>query len=236
MSPAALNRQLCEASADLKKAGIHIEKCLKAVLEQSDKCSPQISLAVADSLTKLTRDIGAAPIIYLEKAQCSGDELRHIIEVLVLVLKKAEPFKATNEAELQASLAIVHSAADKYNLSWGAHLLFDLLVREIAGVFLELRILLKQQGTKAAKVLWRCTQRYIRAVRHALLVFTYSCLKLRVCLRYFAQCDPSAVTSETADCLSQNIYALIRQTRTMAAVSAFHNDTVKDVIRMHTQL
>ena len=201
MQASALNLQLCEASTDLKKAGLHIEKCLKTVLQQSDKCSSEVSLAVADSLTKLTRDIAAAPLMYLEKSKCNGDELRHVIEVLVLTLKKAEPFKATNSTELQASLAVVHKAADKYKLTWGARLLFDLLVREIAGVYLELRILLKRQGTKEAKVLWRFTQRYIRAVRHALLVFSYSCLKLRVCLRYFAQCDPTVITAATTACI-----------------------------------
>ena len=112
MNEKTLGKLLTDASSSMLTCGKLIEKSLKHTLNIADKCGSATSLVVADTLTKLTRDIGAAPIFFAEKTKADGSEMRQIVELLSIVLKKVQPHEAESMDEIKSMLKQTKKASE----------------------------------------------------------------------------------------------------------------------------
>jgi len=233
MPDAAFSNLLVDSSAALLQCGEKVEGALRHVLNVADTCSPEIALVTADSLTKLTRDIGAAPIFFAEKTKADGQEMRHVVEVLAIVLNKARPDEVRNDKELETALKTTAKACAKFKLGDECSTLFQLLTREIARVFFELRAVLRRQKNVPSKRLFRSVQNYMRRARQAILCFSYNSLKVRVCIKSIDACGAKSTVDKAAlRKVVKNVYDLQRNTRTMAVLAQYHHETVKKAMAL----
>ena len=140
-----LGKLLVEASENLLECGMVIEQALGKVLKVAEDCSPEIARVATDTMTKITRDISAAPLFFAEQVNADGPLMRRVVQVLASVLEDAEPQKARDEAGLNEALATTASLCKKHKMPDEVGTLFALLVQEVARVFFELRAILKRQ-------------------------------------------------------------------------------------------
>lgn len=224
---------LVDASSNLLECGTKIEKALEHVLNIADACSPEVALVTADTLTKLTRDVGAAPLFFAEKVKANGVQMRHIVQVLAHVLNKVKPQKIRNVQDMEQALQAVSDVCKKYTVGEEVTQLFKLLVQEIARVFYELRAILKRQKGVPSKRLFHSTENYMCKVRQAILCFSYNSMKLRVCMESIDNCGPkSTVGKDAIRKVISNVHQLSTKTRTMAVLAAYHHGTVKRAIAL----
>ena len=224
---------LVEASAHCFDCGLLIEKELKNVLTVADKCTPEVALVTADTLTKLTRDIGAVPLYFSEKMKADGMGIRNIVQVLAAVLRKVKPQSVRCASSLRAALEASAKACKKYGLGADAELMFGVLVKEIARVFYELRGILKRQKGMPSKRLFNCIKDYIRRISQPILCFGYNTVKLRVCLESVSACGAKSVVSKAVlRKVLRNIKNLTLQTRTLAVAEDFHKATIQKALEL----
>lgn len=224
---------LVEASSNLLDCGTAIERALEHVLNVADKCSPEVALVTADTLTKLTRDVGAAPLFITEQTKADGTQMRHIVQVLAHILHKVKPQKIRNASDMEQALKSTNAACQKYSVSDEARELFRFLVQEIARVFFELRAILKRQTGMPSKHLFRAVEHYMCKVRQDVLCFSYNSLKLRVCMESIENCgSKSSVGKAAIRKVISNMHKLSTKTRTMAVLAAYHHGTVKRALAL----
>jgi hypothetical protein len=213
--------------------GTTIEKALEHVLNIADACSPEVALVTADTLTKLMRDVGAAPLFLAETTKANGTQLRHIVQVLAHILRKIKPQKIRSVPEMEQALKSTKAACQTFSVSDEATELFILLVQEIARVFFELRAILKRQRGVPSKRLFNAVDNYMCKVRQAVLCFSYNSLKLRVCMESIEKCGPkSSVGKDAVRKVIANVHKLATRTRTMAVLAAYHHGTVKRALAL----
>ena len=224
---------MLKSSAHMAECGVLVEEQLKATLDVADKCSPELALVVADTLTKLTRDVAAAPLFFAEQTQADGKEMRHIVQVTAYVLRKVEPEQARSPDALDDAVERATAVCKKYGLGKKVQGLFAMLIKEIANVFYELRAILKRQGTPHTKKLFRKVESFMRDIRQPILCFSYNALKLRVCMEALGNCGSSSeLSKETVRQILKNVNTLSRQARTMAVMSPYNKSTVAQAVSM----
>ena len=233
MSGVNFQKLLVDSSESLLHCGTKVEDGLRRVLNIADECSPELALVTADALTKITRDVGAAPIFFAETTEATGEEMRSIVEVLAVVLKKAQPYEARKDADIQKAVEVTDKACKKHNLPDGARELFRLLVKEMGQVFMELRVVLRRHKDLPTRRLYHAVQNYMRRVKQAILCFAYNSMKLRVCIRSIGRCGAtSSIDKDSLAIVVKNIYFLSRQTRTMAVLAPYHHDNIKQALKL----
>ena len=152
MPETKFSKQLKKSSSALLECGQRIEDELRMVLDRAENCDPEIAVVTAHALTKLTLDIGAAPLFISKQMQSSGQEMRDIIEILHEVLHKARPDQVKDKTELAAALQVTFQACQKRAVKEKIETLFSLLVEEIAKVYTELRAILKRKRDSHTKM------------------------------------------------------------------------------------
>jgi hypothetical protein len=216
--------RLVDASAAMLQCGILIERRLKKTLDIAEKCEPGIALVIADTLTKLTRDIGAAPLFFSKLVQRNGQLMLRIVEVMAWVLS------ATAVQELKGAAFLedkVYQLCRSKGLPAEVGTLFALLCREISRVFSDLRVVLKRENSQHAKQLYRSMQHYIRDVQQPILCFSFNSLKLRVCMQAVRDCKGrQAIEKGALKRIGENLLALKTKARVMAILAAYHHQTM----------
>jgi hypothetical protein len=224
---------LVDTSQTLLACGKQLEQQLERVLVAADKCSPDIALLAADTLSKLVKDIISCPAYFSEKLGSSGKQMRAIVEVLVVVLKSAKPQETRSKHEYHRALAIVDEACRKHDIPAEGKKLFHVLLQEIIRVFYELREILKRMHTRQSKRLFNELQRFARKMHEPILCFAYNSLKMRVCLRSIDECGAkSQVDKSSMHKLVKNIYDLRTHTRAMTVLAPLQRDTMNKAVAL----
>ena len=222
---------LLSASNEMLKCGLKLEKLLERVLNLAEKCSPEVAMVTATSLTKLVSDVSAAPLFVAEKTRLGGKELLHAVMTLAAVLNEARPYEVRTEKDLQRALDVTKAACVANALVPEASVLMALLVKEIARVFLELRVVLKRRQDRASKRLLGGVKHFMRAARRYILCFSYNSTKLVVCMRGARECG-QGTDKPVARALLRDLYKLQNNARAMAAVSPLHRTAVQRTLEM----
>jgi hypothetical protein len=231
--PSTFGQLLVKSSAQMAACGILIEEQLKRTLDVADKCSSELSLVVADTLTKLTRDVAAAPLFFAEQSHADGKQMRHIVQVTAYILHKVQPEQARSPDALDDAIERATRTCRRYGLDKKVQGLFGMLIKEIANVFYELRAILKRQGTPQTKTLYKSVGSFMRDIRQPILCFAYNALKLRVCMDSLGNCGPkSKLEKETVRKILKNVNTLSRQARTMAVMSPYNKSTVTQAMAL----
>lgn len=231
--PSAFGQLMIKSSAHMAECGIMIEEQLKRTLDVADRCSAELALVVADTLTKLTRDVAAAPLFFAEQSHADGKQMRHIVQVTAYILQKVEPEQARSPDALDDAIERATSMCRKYGLDKKVQELFGMLIKEIANVFYELRAILKRQGTPQTKKLFRSVGSFMQDIRQPILCFSYNALKLRVCMESLGSCGPkSKLEKDTVRKILKNVNTLSRQARTMAVMSPYNKGTITQAMAL----
>ena len=150
---------LVDSSAKMLTCAKQIERGLQSVLDLADRCSPEIALLTADSLTALSQNVAGAPLIFAKKLRPTGVKMRHMVEILSHVLSHVKPQRVRSKEDMMRALRSTSSICEKFSVGQDVATLYRLLVYEIARVFFELRTALKKQagGPRGA-----CTKAWTR--------------------------------------------------------------------------
>lgn len=224
---------LCRSSSALLQCGLKVEDHLRRVLDRAEACDAEVAIITAHTLTKLTLDIGSAPLYFAEKLKASGREMRTIIEVLDGVLQKARPDRVTSHEELQEALRKTSKICAEQEGGDKMQPMFALLVKEIAQVYMELRAILKRQRTAHSKRLFHEVQKYLPRITPSLLCYTYNSLKLEMCVKCINKCGPkSNVDRDTMRRVLKNIIKLMQQARTLTVLHSKHHEILEKATEM----
>lgn len=217
----------------MTQCAIRVEHALKHVLNAAEACNPEIAVVVAHALTKLTLDIGAAPIVFADRVHADGEDMRDILRIQSFILKKAKPDRVDSFEDLKEALKLTSEACKERKSSDKLDVLFGLLVREISRVFRELRSILKRHKTPQTKHLFHVVQKYLRVIADDILCFSYNSMKLEVCMHSIDSCGPkSGVDKKSLRCVMSNVAKLMKQARTLTVLNSRHHEVMEKASSM----
>ena len=218
---------LVDSSAKMLTCAKQIERGLQSVLDLADRCSPEIALLTADSITALSQNVAGAPLIFAKKLRPTGVKMRHMVEILSHVLSHVKPQRVRSKEDMMRALRSTSSICEKFSVGQDVATLYRLLVYEIARVFFELRTALKKQAGGAARRLYKSVDSYFCRIREPLVCFSYNSLKLRVCMRELRKCGAArSVSKDVIRSVVKNTRRLSTRTRAMAIFLPYFRDTV----------
>lgn len=233
MPETKFSKLLCRSSSALLQCGIKIEDHLRRLLDRAEACDPEVAIITAHALTKLTLDIGSAPMFFAEKLNASGRDMRTIIEILDEVLHRARPDMVSSREDLREALRKTSKACRAREGGDRMEPMFSLLVEEIAKVHMELRVILKRKKTSHSKRLFQEFKKYLPRITPFLLCYTYNSLKLETCVKCINKCGPkSSVDKETLRRVLKNIVKLMQQSRTLTVLHSKHHEILEKATEM----
>lgn len=216
---------LLRAAEMLLRSGAMVEAELAATLSKCDGIGHHLTYVVADTLTKLVRDIAGAPLVLANYVH-DPRAMICLVSVLQAVLRYTQPEKDATFLPANQVLRRVRRICQQHHLPEKCGDIFGLLVAEIFEVFRELDGVLAPplvRKTTNAAILRRRLRHFYRAVAPELLTYAFNSLKLSVCMRaMLGGCFRMSPHGK------ERFYATLRQVkrqaRTLAAVNETHRE------------
>jgi hypothetical protein len=222
-----MDRAVLNAAEKLLYAGTEIEEQLAKTLSKCDGIGHDLTMVVADALTKLVQDVAGAPLV-LASFVSDPRGMICLITVLDVVLRKAQVERRLGASELSAVRAEVHAVCREHALPDKCCEVYVALVDEIVRTLHALDSAIAPPHVlreRNAEVLRRRVRHFFRAVCPELLVYAFNSLKLAVCMKAMLQ-----GCFEASPKMRERIYATLRlvkkQARTMAAINDVHSQNV----------
>lgn len=217
---------MIHAAGQLLRSGALVEAELTATLSKCDGIGHHLTYVVADTLTKLVRDIAGAPLVLANYVH-DPRAMICLISVLKAVLTYTQPEKAP--ARLQSSERVerrVRLICRQHRLPGHCGDVFAALVAEIFEVFREMdQVLAPPLVRRAANaaILRQRIRHFFRAACPELLTYAFNSLKLSVCMQaMLGGCFRLSPAGK------ERFYATLRQAkkqaRTLAAVNEPHRE------------
>ena len=217
---------LLRSADQLLRSGARVEAQLTATLDRCDGIGHHLTYVVADTLTKLVRDIAGAPLLLANYVTDPRAMICHV-SVLRAVLQHVQPEKSAAFARPEEVARRVRWVCRQHNLPARCGEVFAALVAEIYEVFRELDAVLARHVRKPdnLEILRRRLRHFYRAVCPELLVYAFQSLKLAVCMRaLLAGCFRMSPAGR------ERFYATLRRAkkaaRTLAAVNETHRENL----------
>jgi len=216
---------LIRSAEMLLRSGSVVEAELTATLAKCDGIGHHLTFVVADTLTKLVRDIAGTPLV-LANYVTDPRAMICLISVLHAVLRFTQPEKSAGFLPPDRVIKRVRLMCRQHHLPDRCGDVFAFLVAEIFEVFRELdRVLAPPLVRKPAnaEILRRRIRHFFRAVCPELLTYAFNSLKLSVCMKaMLGGCFRMSPKGK------ERFYAVLKQAkrhaRTLAAVNDAHRE------------
>ena len=216
---------LIRAAEMLLRSGSLVEAELAATLSKCDGIGHHLTYVVADTLTKLVRDIAGAPLVLANYVN-DPRAMICLVSILQATLRYTQPEKGAMFLPPEQVERRVRSICRHHNLPDKCGDVFSSLVAEIFEVFRELNKVLAPPNVRKPKnvlILKQRIRHFYRAVCPELLTYAFNSLKISVCTRaMLSGCFNMSLKGK------ERFYAVLQQAkhqgRTLAAVNEAHRE------------